>query len=181
MVSYDVLGPGGRVILHAQTPVGVGKLTQSGAEVKFGDKNSWIDLQTDTGVQRVPARVNGKTVGLSMQKTDAWIIPLKACGSSEKPVTLQQTGRERDSWDNHSAREDSRAVAMLKTCKTGLERLAHRCGSRRLRCGLDSSMQMQDDSSETRCVMACRPCQRACRGSRTRRTPSAASSRRTVS
>ena len=57
MVSYDVLGPGGRVILHAQTPfvqsdvgrplLSVGKLTQSGAEIKFGDKNSWIDLQTD--------------------------------------------------------------------------------------------------------------------------------------
>ena len=53
----------------------VGKLTQSGAEVKFGDKNSWIDLQADTGVQRVPVRVKGKTFGLSIQKTDAWIIP----------------------------------------------------------------------------------------------------------
>ena len=53
----------------------VGKLTQSGAEVKFGDKNSWIDLQTDTGVQRVPVRVKGKTFGLSIQKTDAWTIP----------------------------------------------------------------------------------------------------------
>ena len=64
MVSYDVLGPGGRVILHAQTPfvqsdvkrplLSVGRLTQSGAEDKFGDKNSWIDLQTDAEVQRVP-------------------------------------------------------------------------------------------------------------------------------
>ena len=85
MVSYDVLGLGGRVILHAQTPfvqrdvkrplLSVGKLTQSGAEVKFGDKNSWIDLQTDTGVQRVPVRVKGKTFDLSIQKSDAWIIP----------------------------------------------------------------------------------------------------------
>ena len=33
---------------------------------------------------------------------------LKACGLSEKPVTLQQIGREPDSWNNHSAREDSR-------------------------------------------------------------------------
>ena len=42
MVSYDVLGPGGRVVLHAQTPfvqsdvkkppLSVGKLTKSGAE-----------------------------------------------------------------------------------------------------------------------------------------------------
>ena len=86
MVSYDVLGPGGRAILHAQTPcvqsdvkkrplLSVGKLTQSGAEVKFGDKSSWIDLQTDAGVQRVPVRVKGETFGLSIQKTDAWIIP----------------------------------------------------------------------------------------------------------
>ena len=28
-------------------------------------------------------------------------------GSSEKPVTLQQHGRARDSWSNHSAKEDS--------------------------------------------------------------------------
>ena len=69
MVSYDVLGPGGRVILHAQTPfvqsdvkkplLSVGTLVQDVAEVKFGDKNSWSDLQTDAGVQRVPVRVKG--------------------------------------------------------------------------------------------------------------------------
>ena len=73
------------MILHAQTPfvqsdvkrhlLSVGKLTQSGAEVKFGNKISWIDLQTDAGVQRMPVRVKGKTFGLSIQKTDAWIIP----------------------------------------------------------------------------------------------------------
>ena len=40
----------------------VGKLTKSGAEVKFGSKGSWIDLHTDTGMQRVPVRVKGKTV-----------------------------------------------------------------------------------------------------------------------
>ena len=49
------------MILHAQTPfvqsdfkrplLRVGKLTQSGAEVKFGDKNSWIGLRSDAGVQ----------------------------------------------------------------------------------------------------------------------------------
>ena len=53
----------------------VGKLKQSGAEVKFGDKDPWIDRQTDAGVQRVPVQVKGKTFGLSIQKTDAWIIP----------------------------------------------------------------------------------------------------------
>ena len=85
MVSYDVLGLGGRVILHAQTPfvqsdvkghlLSVGKLTQGGAEVKFGDENSCIDLQTGVGVQRVLVRVKAKTLGLSIQKTDAWVIP----------------------------------------------------------------------------------------------------------
>ena len=43
---------------------------------------------------------------------------LKAHGSSEKPVTLQQTGRARDSSDNHSLKENSRVAAMLKTCET---------------------------------------------------------------
>ena len=48
MVSHDVLGPGGRVLLHAQTPfvqsdvkrplLSVGMFTKSGAEVKFGSK-----------------------------------------------------------------------------------------------------------------------------------------------
>ena len=50
-VQSDVKGP----------LLSVGKLTQSGAEVKFGDKNSWIDLQTDAGVHRVLVRVKGKT------------------------------------------------------------------------------------------------------------------------
>ena len=50
MVSFDVLGPGGRVILHVQTlfvqsdvkrPLhSVGKLTKSGVEVKFGNLDS---------------------------------------------------------------------------------------------------------------------------------------------
>ena len=144
MVSYDVLGSGGCVTLHAQTRfvqsdvkrplLSVGTLTMSGAEVKFGSKGS-------SRVQRVPVRVKGKNFGLTIQKTDAWIIPensdqapravvapveeeisrttqtklrrdrghkrLKACDSSEKPVTLQQLGRARDSGDNRSAREDS--------------------------------------------------------------------------
>ena len=78
----------------------------------------------------MPVRVKGKTFGLAIQETDAWIIPetsdpaphavvapehrklqrhqgqqrLKPRGSSEKPVTLQKTGRARDSWDNRSAR-----------------------------------------------------------------------------
>ena len=85
MVSHDVLGPGGRVVWHAQTPsvqsdvkrplLSVGKLTTSGAEVKFGSKGSWIDLHTDSGVQRIFVRVKGKTFGLSIQETDAWVIP----------------------------------------------------------------------------------------------------------
>ena len=72
-------------MLHAQTPfvlsdvkrplLSIGKLTQSGTEVKFGSKGSWIDLHTDPRVQRVPVRVKGKTFGLSIRKTDAWIIP----------------------------------------------------------------------------------------------------------
>ena len=76
MVSYDVLGPGGRVVLYAQTPfvqsdvkrplLSVGKLTKSGAEVKFGIKGSWIDLHTDTVVQRVL---------VASEKQDLWPLP----------------------------------------------------------------------------------------------------------
>ena len=85
MVSYDVLGPGGRVVLHVQTPfvqndvkrvfLSVGKLTMSGAEVKFGSKGSWIDLHTDSGVQRVPVRVKGARPLASRSGRPAWIIP----------------------------------------------------------------------------------------------------------
>ena len=85
MVLYDVLGPGGRVVLHVQTlfvqsdvkrPLhSVGKLTKSGAEVKFGSKGSWINLHIDSGLQLVPVRLNGKTFGLSIQKSSASIIP----------------------------------------------------------------------------------------------------------
>ena len=66
MVSYDVLGSGGRLVLHAQTPfvqsdvkrplLRVGTFTQSGAEVKFGSQGSWIDLHTNSGLQRVSVR-----------------------------------------------------------------------------------------------------------------------------
>ena len=79
------LGSMRTVILHAQTPfvpsdakrplLSVGKLTKNGAELKFGSKGSWIDFHTDTGMQRVLVRLKGKTFGLSIQKTDAWIIP----------------------------------------------------------------------------------------------------------
>ena len=70
MVPYDVLRPGGRVILYAQTPFlqsdvegplhSVGKLTQSGAEAKYGSKNTRIDLQTDSVVQCVSVRVKAR-------------------------------------------------------------------------------------------------------------------------
>ena len=76
MVSSDVLGPGGCAMLHAQTHfvqsdgmrllLSVGKLTKSGAEVKFGSKGSWIDLHADAGMQRVLVRVKGETFGLSI-------------------------------------------------------------------------------------------------------------------
>ena len=71
---------------------------------------------------------------------------LKECGSSEKLVTLQQPGRARDSWDN-PRRSRTRVAAMSKTRETGCRRLAHWCGARRLRCGLDSSTQRQDERS----------------------------------
>ena len=57
MESYDVLGSGGRVVLHPQTPSvqsevkrplpSVGKFTKSSAEVKFGSKSPRIDLHTE--------------------------------------------------------------------------------------------------------------------------------------
>ena len=158
------------MILHAQTPfeqsdvktplLSVGKLTKSGADVKFGRKGSRIDLHTDSGVPRVLVRVKGKFSGFSIQKTNAWTIPetddatpraevaavAEEIGGGEAPnpppaalaaaaaprpeetqgmrlereaVTLQQAGRARDRWDNHSAKEDSRVAATLMTCETG--------------------------------------------------------------
>ena len=110
MVSYNVLGPGGHVVLHAQTPfvhsdvkrplLSVGKLTSTGAEVKFGSKGSWIDLHTDSGVQRLPVRVKGKTFGLSIQKTNAWIIT-----EAEDAVPQAEVARV-DEEDEHEEEPD---------------------------------------------------------------------------
>ena len=73
----------------------VAKLTMSGAEVKFGSKGSWIDLHTDSGVQRVPVRVKGKTFGLTIRKTDAWIIPENSDPAPRAVVALveEEIGR----------------------------------------------------------------------------------------
>ena len=81
MVSYDVLGPGGRVILHAHTPFlcratskGLFSVSESSRRVV----QSQVRRRTHgsiAGVQRVPVRVKGKTFGLSIQKTTAWITP----------------------------------------------------------------------------------------------------------
>ena len=111
MVSYDVLSPGGRVTLHAQTPfvqsdvkrplVSVGKLTQSGAEVKFGSEGSWSDLHTDTGLQRVLVRAKGKTLASRSRKL--------MLGSSLRQVAQlhmqwwRQLTRDRQSRKTHSA------------------------------------------------------------------------------
>ena len=128
MVSYDVLGPGGRVVLHAQTPfvqsdvkrppLSVGKLTESGAEVKFGDKNTWIDVQTDAGVQRVPERVKGKTLGLSIQKTDAWIIPETSDPTSHAVVAPvdEKTDREEQPVPALAPPEQTGTPGLLLDC-----------------------------------------------------------------
>ena len=44
---------------------------------------------------------------------------LKDCGSNEMPAILQHPGRALGSWDNHSAKADSRVAAMLTTYETG--------------------------------------------------------------
>ena len=127
MLSYDVFGPGGRVILHAQTPfvqsgvkwplLSVGKLTKSGAEVKFGRKGSWVDLHTDTGMQRVLVRVKGETFGLSIQKTDASIIPgtsgparRAVVAAAPRPEETQGMRLEREARDFAAAWQRSRQL-----------------------------------------------------------------------
>ena len=116
------------MILHAQTPcvqsdvkrplLSVGMLTQSGAEVKSGDKNSWIDLQTDAGVHRVPVRVKGKTFGLSIQKTDAWIIPETSDPAPQAEVAPvdEEIGRgSTKSSSGTEARRDARNAARARS------------------------------------------------------------------
>ena len=136
MVSYDVLGPGGRVKLHPQTPfvqsdvkrplLCVGKLTMSGAEVKFGSKGSWIDLHTDSGVQRVPVRVKGKTFGLSIQKTDAWIIPENSDPAPHAVVAPvdEEMGRAEQPIPAPAAKEAEAAPRAEETQGMRLEREA---------------------------------------------------------
>ena len=138
MVSYDALGPGGRVILHAETLSRAEQRQKASSQCRTAHderrrsqfrKERLLDINphTDSGVQRVPVRVKGKTFGLTIQKTHVWIIPAnsdaapraavapvqqlrklwrhrgqkrpKACGSSEKPATSQHPGRARDSWE----------------------------------------------------------------------------------
>ena len=70
---------------------------------------------------------------------------LKACGSNEKPATWQLPGRARDSWDNRSAKGGLSSGSNVEDMRNRLR--VHRCGARRLRCGLDSSTQRQDESS----------------------------------
>ena len=105
---------------------------------------------------------------------------LKTCCLSEKPVTLQQTGRARDCWDNHSTREDSLVVALFKT-REPVESAWRTCvGHGGSDVGPTCPCRGKARAPETWWSMACEPCQRACRGRRTRRTPCVASSRRTV-
>ena len=143
MVSCDVLGPGGRVILHAQTPfvqsdfkrplLYVGKLTMSGAEVKFGCKGSSIDLHTDSGEQRVPVRVKGRTFGFTIQKTDAWIIPKNRDPVPRAVVAPveEDIGRAVQPNPAPAAQEAEAAPRPEETQGTRLERKA--CGQGELR------------------------------------------------
>ena len=161
MVSYDVLGPGGRVILHAQTPfvqsdvkrtlLSVGKLTMSGAEVKFGSKGSWIDLHTDSGVQRVLVRVKGKTFGLTIHKTDAWIIP-ENCDPAPRAVVTpveEEIGRAEQPNSAPAAQEAGAALRPEEIQGMRLEREA-----RDLAATWQSSRQLgqplgEEDSSDS--------------------------------
>ena len=70
-------------------------------------------VDEEIGRAEAPASGSTRSCGGRGQKR------LKECGSSEKPVTLQQPGEACVSWDNHSVREDSRVAASLKTCVTG--------------------------------------------------------------
>ena len=136
MVSYHVLVPGGHVTLHAQTPfvqsdvkrplLSVGKLTRSGAEVKFWSKGSWIDLHTDNGVHRVPVRVKGKTFGLSIQRTNAWIIPETddAAPYAEVALVDEEIGRGEQPVPAPAAREAVAAPRPEETQGMRLEREA---------------------------------------------------------
>ena len=93
-------------------------------DISIQKTDAWIILETsDPAPHAVVAPVD-EEIDRAEQPIPAPVAPegrkrLKVCGSSERSATLQQTGRERDSWDNRSAREDSRVVAMLKTCEIG--------------------------------------------------------------
>ena len=141
LVSYDVF---------REDALSVGKLTQSGAEVKVGDKNSWIDLQTDAGVQRVPVRVKGETFGLSIQKTDAWIIP-ETSGPALHAVVApvdEEIGRAEQPNRAPAAQEAAAVPGPEETQGVRLEReatdFAANCG--RVRHSWDNHSAMEDSS-----------------------------------
>ena len=230
MVLHDVLGPVGCVILHTQTLfvqsdvkrllLSVGKLTESGAEFKFGSKDSWIDLLTDTGIQRVIVRVKGKTFGLDSEKPmlelslrqmtqlhmQKWRREMKrsaeqkhrpasssigSCGGTETRRGSRNAARARSPWPCtwQSSCQLGQPLGegilssgrTLKTCETGWRRSGYRCGARRLRCGLDSSTQRQDESCRNvmRHGLQTVP-ERDRRSRRTRWAPCATSSKGTI-
>ena len=126
MVSYDGLGPEGRVVLHAQTLfvendvkrllLKVGKLTKSGAEVKFGSKGSWIGLHTDHGKQRVLVRVKGKTLGLSIQKDNVWSI-LETDDAAPNVELVQMRRSAEEKHPTHRQRQKLRRYRGQKILK----------------------------------------------------------------
>ena len=150
----------------------MGKLTKSGADVKSGSKGSWIDLHTDSGLQRVPVRAKGKNFGLSVLKTSAWIIP-EAEEPNPPPTAPEARAAPRaEETQGMRLEREARDLAAAWQCS---RQLGQPLGEGRLASGSN----VDDIHSRNETNLGLRTCQRTRGSRRTRRTPCATNSRGT--
>ena len=101
----------------------VGKLTKSGAEVNFGSQGTWIDLHTDSGLQRVLVRVKGTLSASPFAKPAPGSSPKQTTPHAEVEPVDEEIGGKED--PNQPPGGSGSVEGRGDSCETGERRLAH--------------------------------------------------------